>query len=139
MAKTLSDLKKAPAPVNTGVVAPPVVAATAAPAPEKKKKKERKYTDEQLQEMRLKNLKPKIKDPAKAEREKVVKGHIQTILSSKPEGATASELRAVIFPDATPETQKALEKEIRFMARAMNCTRKTLENSRRKVYMLPKA
>lgn len=138
MAKSLTELKnstKAPA-----AAAAPAASAAPVEKPKKTKKADKeKMSPEDLKAMRLKNLKPKIKDPAKAEREGVIKAHITRILTANPTGVTASSLREEIFPGIAEDQIKATEKEIRFIARAMKCTRTQVEGSRRVLYVLPVA
>lgn len=137
MAKSINDLKKsAPAASNPAPDAAPAETKKSKKAAEKEAKA--KMTPEQLQEMRLKNLKPKTKSPEKVERENAIKAHIQKALTEQPAGVTATALRERIFPDATPESVKALEKEIRFIARAMGCIRTAISGTRKVLYSLPK-
>ena len=138
MAKSLNDLKKTPTPGVAGV-APVVVPPVASDAKPKKVKEDKPKMDpEELKAMRLKNLKPKIKSPEKAAREQLIKDHITRILTANPPGVTATTLRTEIFPGISEEHIKSTEKEIRFIARGMGCTRTQLENSRKVLYHLPK-
>lgn len=116
-------------------------------APEKKekkakKKRERKYTDEELAELRRGNLKPKEKDPKKAAEEERIKKIISEALGSSKEGLPASKLAQMAFPDLNAEDKpsvKKAEKQIRYIARGMGCESNPMsDGSRRVLYTLGK-
>jgi len=101
-----------------------------------KKKRERTTTDEELQALRLKNLKPKVKSPEKVAEEKEAKDRILAELETGPK--TVAELYAAMYdPSEDKKEVSDIKKEIRKYCRALGCTREKVEGSVTKQYFKP--
>jgi hypothetical protein len=130
---SLKDLKK---PGSTAKVKD--TGGNAAETSGKKKKKERKYTDAELKEQRVKNLKIRKKDPEVAAQEKAITDAFLALLKQNPEGLLVEDIMKEIY-ETVPEGdeyQKAAKK-LRFLLRAAKCIPVSIESQRKKKYKSP--